>query len=330
MYTLKTKESRLTSLQIQFENLLKNGYAQEVYKDLNIFTQDNEKGFLLKIFKGTSTNSINYTNYRTESRRTEAIEQSKKSFDYWENYKAELKANPTKSSAANCAAAIREELKKEFPGIKFYVKSDNFAGGNSVDIRWADGPTTSEVENFTSKYQYGHFNGMEDIYENTNNRNDIPQAKYVSESREMSEETRNILFPIAEQLHAQNDYGCHDAQNFLYRIFQKSSIPANATVTGIERNEETCGLCCPSIFFVITYTLPLQTIEAKQTPIETKTGEVSVIEYSEKAIAVIGDTYPIKEKLKEAGGKFNKFLSCGAGWIFPKTKLTELQTLLNA
>jgi hypothetical protein len=65
MYTLKTKESRLTSLQIQFENLLKNGYAQEVYKDLNIFTQDNEKGFLLKIFKGTSTNPINYTNYRT-------------------------------------------------------------------------------------------------------------------------------------------------------------------------------------------------------------------------------------------------------------------------
>jgi hypothetical protein len=70
--------------------------------------------------------------------------------------------------------------------------------------------------------------------------------------------------------------------------------------------------------------------ETKPAPIETKTGEVSVIEYSEKAIAVIGDTYPIKEKLKEAGGKFNKFLSCGAGWIFPKTKLTELQTLLNA
>jgi hypothetical protein len=80
------------------------------------------------------------------------------------------------------------------------------------------------------------------------------------------------------------------------------------------------------------YDKPFIKTEVKQTaaPIETKTGEVSVIEYSEKAIAVIGDTYPIKEKLKEAGGKFNKFLSCGAGWIFPKTKLTELQTLLNA
>jgi hypothetical protein len=55
---------------------------------------------------------------------------------------------------------------------------------------------------------------------------------------------------------------------------------------------------------------PFIKTELKQAvaPIETKTGEVSVIEYSEKAIAVIGDTYPIKEKLKEAGGKFNNHL----------------------
>jgi hypothetical protein len=31
----------------------------------------------------------------------------------------------------------------------------------------------------TDKYQYGHFNGMEDIYEYSNNNDAIPQTKYL-------------------------------------------------------------------------------------------------------------------------------------------------------
>ena len=64
--------------------------------------------------------------------------------------------------------------------------------------------------------------------------------------------------------------------------------------------------------------------------LEIEPGTVQVVDYSEKAIAVIGDTKPIKDKLKELGGKFNFRLSCGAGWIFPKTKLNDLQKLLGA
>lgn len=30
-----------------------------------------------------------------------------------------------------------------------------------------------------AKYQYGHFNGMEDLYEITNIRKDIPQTKHL-------------------------------------------------------------------------------------------------------------------------------------------------------
>ena len=63
-------------------------------------------------------------------------------------------------------------------------------------------------------------------------------------------------------------------------------------------------------------------------PIESAEGEVNVIEYSDKAIAVIGDTKPIKELLKSLGGSFNPRLSCGAGWIFSKKKLEEVQTAL--
>lgn len=54
-----------------------------------------------------------------------------------------------------------------------------------------------------------------------------------------------------------------------------------------------------------------------------------IIDYSNKAIAVIGDTKSIKNALKELGGRFNPRLSCGAGWIFPKTKIEDVKKLLN-
>ena len=65
---------------------------------------------------------------------------------------------------------------------------------------------------------------------------------------------------------------------------------------------------------------------------ETKTIDakgVQIIDYSEKAIAVVGETRSIKETLKTLGGKFNRHLSCGAGWIFSKTKETTLREALN-
>jgi len=56
---------------------------------------------------------------------------------------------------------------------------------------------------------------------------------------------------------------------------------------------------------------------------------VEIIHYSDKAIAVIGDTKPIKDTLKNLGGKFNFRLTCGAGWIFPSTKLEAVKSKLN-
>ena len=49
-----------------------------------------------------------------------------------------------------------------------------------------------------------------------------------------------------------------------------------------------------------------------------------IIDYSEKSIAVVGDTKDIKDSLKEIGGAFNPRLRCGAGWIFSKKKMAEL------
>ncbi len=54
-----------------------------------------------------------------------------------------------------------------------------------------------------------------------------------------------------------------------------------------------------------------------------------IIDYSEKAIAVVGDTITIKDELKKLGGRFNPRLSCGAGWIFSKKVEEKLKALLN-
>ena len=55
---------------------------------------------------------------------------------------------------------------------------------------------------------------------------------------------------------------------------------------------------------------------------------LQIIDYSEKAIAVCGDTREVKESLKALGGRFNGRLTCGAGWIFSAKKRPELEALL--
>lgn len=55
---------------------------------------------------------------------------------------------------------------------------------------------------------------------------------------------------------------------------------------------------------------------------------LQLIDYSEKAIAVTGDTKDFKAELKAAGGRFNARLSCGAGWIFSKKAVKALEAIM--
>lgn len=106
----------------------------------------------------------------------------------------------TITSWAATAKAIRKELKQKFPNTKFRVTFQGYAGGDSVNIGWTDGPTDKEVRDITDKYQQGSFDGMTDMYSFDNNRDDIPQTKYVFASRNYSEiieeRARNILSKI--------------------------------------------------------------------------------------------------------------------------------------
>ena len=67
-------------------------------------------------------------------------------------------------NTAQTAELIRQALKAEFPGIKFSVRSETFAGGSAVDVRWTDGPTAKDVEAVTDRFEMGTFDGMTDSY----------------------------------------------------------------------------------------------------------------------------------------------------------------------
>lgn len=333
MRALNKKANRLELQKIQFDSLLAKGFEVEKYDDLSIFTMTDDTSSWLKVFRATASKEIVYKRYRTIEQSNEKVKDLKASHDRYKAYKAELKNNPTKSSSANCATAIREELKKDFPNVKFSVKSSNFAGGDSVHVAWTEGPTTLEVSKVTSKYQYGRFDGMTDMYEYSNNIEGLPQSKYVQTRREISEEVNNVvkeavrkLFNFSNMTEWEQE---REINSYAYKIINKNSIPVGAIVTGISESEE-------GVFFEdrhpLTFLLPKT--EEKETQnfeaIEVPAGEIQIIDYSEKAIAIIGDTKPIKDKLKEIGGRWNNKLSCGAGWIFPKSKLSDIENLLTA
>ena len=112
------------------------------------------------------------------------------------------------------AKNIKKELAQKFPGAIFSVASKSYSGGCSIDIRWTDGPSETEVEKITSKYEEGSFNGMEDIYEydRSNVWPDIfGGAKYVHTSRIYSKDAHKI---IAEQINVKISYKSYDGLEF--------------------------------------------------------------------------------------------------------------------
>tara|TARA_Y100001938_G_scaffold132955_1_gene191755 strand:+ start:136 stop:621 length:486 start_codon:yes stop_codon:yes gene_type:complete len=85
-----------------------------------------------------------------------------------------------KSEVARCAAEIRKILKEK--NIKASVRSEQFSMGNSVDVEIKeiiDPEVYKALQEELAKYKYGHFDGMYDIYENSNLREDIPQTKFL-------------------------------------------------------------------------------------------------------------------------------------------------------
>jgi len=94
------------------------------------------------------------------------------------------------SEHALAAKQIRTKLKAAFPGIKFCVTSESYAGGNSVRVAYQDGPPQEKVHSIVGEHQGGSFDGMTDMYSYDNGNPNISQVKYAFTNRSISQEIK--------------------------------------------------------------------------------------------------------------------------------------------
>ncbi len=89
------------------------------------------------------------------------------------------------------AKNLRIELKRAFPGIAFSVRTSKYAGGNSIDVSWTDGPTTQQADKIANKYAGGSFDGMTDSYDYKSSpwTEVFGEANYVHCQRHYSDST---------------------------------------------------------------------------------------------------------------------------------------------
>lgn len=66
-------------------------------------------------------------------------------------------------TCAETAKLVRSALKREFPGVKFSVRSSTYSMGASISVRWTDGPTSDAVNRVAGAYAGADFDGMVDL-----------------------------------------------------------------------------------------------------------------------------------------------------------------------
>ena len=148
---------------------------------------------------------------------------------------------------AATAKAIRQELKSIFPTVKFSVTSESFSMGNAVRIGWEDGATVEQVDSIVKKYQYGSFNGMEDLYEIDNNNDDIPQVKYVQTSRNFSEAAKREA-AVELGIDFDTEYNTlHESGDYNYSRIRSKMWHIDYTNTQLPEKIETVKEAAPAV-----------------------------------------------------------------------------------
>lgn len=75
----------------------------------------------------------------------------------------QLKSGELCDDVATAAKLARGILKHNFPGIKFSVRSERFAGGSAFRVEWTDGPNDDEVSALMSPLEGKGFDGSIDM-----------------------------------------------------------------------------------------------------------------------------------------------------------------------
>lgn len=252
-----------------------------------------------------------------------AIEAARKQYG---SILTEVQRHSDYKTAAN---NLRTLIKREFPGVKFSLRASRGSYGYYY-LDWNDGPTRERMQKLVGmfddkvrdRYNDDLWDSVETGFTHTYGSLDVIMQRDVTyETKCKVAECFNLSMDDHEQvskadmLNAANNKLPEEWRQALVNlhVFYEVSTPQ--------------GWCC-SLARELDWLPEPKKTEKKAAGTNEQTTGVSLVDYSEKAIAVVGDTRPIADKLKGLGGRFNARLSCGPGWIFSKKKESELKAVL--
>lgn len=216
-----------------------------------------------------------------------------------------LTVTTDKYDQKTAANNLRTLLKVKFPATKFSVKKYHY---NSYTVSWENGPTEPQVSEITHLFKDEGWDGMTDSSYSI----DTPFNRryggigYISTNRKISDAVRNqeldLLNKELGKSYQMEDYVVERNNTASCLVYQRT----------LKKNYS-----------------PEVKVETKPVSKTISANGLELIDYSEKAFAIIGDTKPIKEMLSDLGGSFNGRLSCGPGWIFSKSKIDTVKQTLN-
>jgi len=163
-------------------------------------TKNADKPWLVCFSGKRQKPDLNYLYHSTE-RMEKALQEWLDGLKRNQEYKEQRKAEKTGlAEPAHSAKVLKGHLQKFFPGVKFSVKSDTFSMGCSIDVSYTDGPLKEEVEAIADLFQYGRFDGMQDLSYSV--KVHVPGchgAKYVHVNRKMSAELKTSITDILNE-----------------------------------------------------------------------------------------------------------------------------------
>ncbi len=209
----------------------------------------------------------------------------------------------SKLSTKEIAANVRAYAKKNFPEFKFSVRSEWSMYTDSLHIELKEGTCIPFVEGSRSA-ERGYMSTMSSV-------------------KGWEDELTPEMFRVLDAVTTYASSFRYDDSDGMQDYFDTNfylKIKVSDEYKVIEPKAKKSSVKAEKVE------------EAKEVEAVTVEG-IEVVDYSEKAVAVFGDTKAIKEQLKELGGRFNPSLNYNgekrAGWIFSKKQADKVKELIT-
>jgi hypothetical protein len=209
----------------------------------------------------------------------------------------------SKLSTKEIAAKVRAYAKKKFPGFKFSIRTEWSMYTDSMYIELKAGTCIPFIEGSRSA-ERGYMSTMNTV---------------KGWEKDLTPEMFKVLDAVATYASSFR-YDDSDGMQDYYDTNFYLSIKVSDEYQVIEPKAKKSSIKTEKVE------------EAKEMEAVTVEG-LEMVDYSEKAIAVFGDTKAIKEQLRELGGRFNPSLNYDgekrAGWIFSKKQADKVKELIK-